>query len=132
MILHEFTYDWDGTSHLNEKPVAWWPGSYRVRIVKLGSDSFDVKFLKPMAVIITNNYSGTSLKNYIQNFALKISAQYGIDIERAYWVEVDSDVRIALFSDKRMLKDGPLYITEWRPARPNELKMLDPWLVDLK
>lgn len=132
MILHEFTYDWDGKSHLNEKPVAWWPGSYRVRIVKLGSDSDDIKFLKPLAVIIKNNHSGTSLKNYIQNFALKISAKYGIDIERAYWVEVDGDVRIALFSDKQMLKDGPLYITEWRSARPNELEMLNPWLVDFK
>lgn len=130
MILHDFVYEWDGKAHSNEKPIAWWPGSYRVRIVKIGSDSSHVKFLKPMAVILKNNNAGTSMRNYIQNFALKISEKYGFDIEKSFWVEVEDEIKIALFTDKRVLQDGPLYIAEWRPARPNELEMLAPYLVD--
>ena len=54
MILHDFIYEWDGKSTDGEKPVSWWPGSYHVKIVRLGTDSEDISYLVPMVVILKN------------------------------------------------------------------------------
>ena len=132
MILHDFVYSWDGKTHSDEKPITWWPGSYRVRIIKLGSDSDQVKFIKPLAVIIRNEGPGTSLKNYIHNFARKISVKYEFDLEKAFWVEMDDEIRVAQMEEKRHLQDGPLFLAGWRKIRPNELAMLKPYLFDPK
>ncbi|THB77113.1 MAG: hypothetical protein D3926_16190 [Desulfobacteraceae bacterium] len=132
MILHDFIYSWDGKTHADEKPVAWWPGSYRVRIVKLDSGHEGVKFIKPMAVILKNNSSGTSLRNYIENFAKKMSRQYDLELEKTLWVELDDGLKVARINEKRHLQNGPLYLVDWREARPNEQEMLKPFLKDFE
>ena len=69
MILHDITYEWDGKSRAGKKPISWWPGSYRVRIVKLGDDTKGISYLFPIAVIFkskeTTEFMNTSLQNYI-------------------------------------------------------------------
>ncbi len=130
MIRHEFVYSWDGKTHDNEKPVAWWPGSYRVRIVDLDHGKKNVTFIKPLAVIMKNNGKGTSIRHCIHNFALKISKKYGFDLEKALWVEMDDDIRVARVAGRQELQDGPLYRMTWRKALPNEREMLAPFLFD--
>lgn len=132
MILHDFVYSWDGKTHSDEKPITWWPGSYRVRIVKLDSGSGQVTFIRPLAVIVKNQGTGTSLKNYIQNFAQKISAEYGFDLEKALWIEMDDKIRVAQIGEKRHLQTGPLYLATWREIRPNEREMLMPYFFDVE
>jgi hypothetical protein len=135
MILHDITYEWDGKSYGGEKPISWWPGSYRVRIVKLGDDTKEVRYLFPVAVIfkaqkITQSLN-TSLKNYIDNFAKKISETYGIEIDKTLWVALDDKIRVAQLHPDRKLSNEILYTISWRDARPNELAMIDPYIRDL-
>ncbi len=134
MILHDITYEWDGKSKAGEKPISWWPGSYRVKIVKLGEDTKEISYLFPIAVIFksqkTTQFMNTSLENYIDNFAKKISKTYDLDIDKTLWVELGDKIRIAQLHPERQLSNETLYTISWRHARPNELVMIDPYIKD--
>ncbi len=134
MILHDITYEWDGKSRAGEKPICWWPGSYRVRIVKLGDDTRKISYLFPVAVIFKpqkmRKKMNTSLQNYIDNFAKKISKTYDLDIDKTLWVELGDNIRVAQLHPDRKLSDETLYTISWRDARPNELAMIGPYTKD--
>jgi hypothetical protein len=134
MILHDFTYEWDGKSHSGKKPVSWWPGCYRVRILKIGDETTRVQYLFPIAVVFksakTNAVMNTSLENYIHNFAEKISREYGLDMEKVMWVKMDDPVMVAHLTPDRKLSGAPLYTISWRPIRPNETAVIAPDITD--
>ena len=134
MILHDFTYEWDGKSRAGEKPICWWPGSYSVKIVKLGDDTKAISYLFPIAVIFkskkTTQFMNTSLQNYIDNFAKKISHAYDLEIAKTLWVELGDKIRVAQLHPERKLSDEILYTISWRYARPNELVMIAPYIED--
>ncbi|MEH0022507.1 MAG: hypothetical protein V6Z89_22855 [Desulfobacter sp.] len=134
MILHDFTYEWDGKSKSGETPISWWPGAYRVKIVKLGADTGGIQYLFPVAVILksvkTDAVMNTSLKNYIHNFAERLSEDYDLDIDKTLWAELRDKVRIAHLNPDRRLTERTLFSFSWRDARPNELEMIGPYLKD--
>ena len=136
MILHDFIYKWDGKSIRGEKPIAWWPGSYHVRIVKLGTDKKNISYLVPIAVILKNagtqpNMMNISLQNYVHNFALKLSKEYDLNINKTLWIEIDDKIRVAVLTPVQKMAREILYSTSWRPIRPNELAMIKPYISDM-
>lgn len=135
MLLHDFIYEWDGKSTDGEKPVSWWPGSYHVKIVKLATDNKDISYLIPFAVILKNARinptMNTSLKNYIHTFAQKISKEYNIDMEKTLWVELDDTIRVTRLHPDPKLASATLYSIPWRPIRPNEQALIEPYLADM-
>ena len=135
MILHDFIYEWDGKSTSGEKPISWWPGSYHVKIVKLGTDNKNISYLVPIAVILKNARTqatmNTSLRNYIHNFAQKISKEYDLAIDKTLWIELDDNIRVAMLNPDRQLAPETLYSISWRPIRPNELAMIEPYITDM-
>lgn len=135
MILHDFIYQWDGKSHNGEKPVSWWPGSYHVKIIKLAEDTENVSFLLPTAVLLKNAKLGpdvknTSLKNYIHTFAEKISKTYRLDLEKTLWIEIDDTIRVTRLPTGQPLSKT-IFSISWRPIRPNELALIEPYLEDM-
>jgi hypothetical protein len=90
--------------------------------------------LKSRAVICRNRDKGTSIRNCIENFARKVSQKYDLEIDRVLWVEIGQkdprDVQIATLKKVSPMGGKDLYSASWRPARPNEFKLLDPFLVD--
>ena len=88
----------------------------------------------PFAVILKNARlnptMNTSLKNYIHNFAEKISQTYGLDMEKTLWIEVDEGIEVARIRPAK-LTQASLYAVPWRPIRPNELKLIAPYLSDM-
>lgn len=135
MVLHDFIYKWDGKSRDGEKPVSWWPGSYHVKIIQLAADDSDICYLFPVAVILKNakleEPMNTSLRNYIHNFAQKISDEYDLEIQKTLWIEVDDTIRVASLNPDRKLVPELLYSIVWRPIRPNEQAMIEPYLFDM-
>ena len=135
MILHDFIYEWDGKSTAGEKPISWWPGSYRVKIVKLATDKKNISYLVHTAVILknamTNPTMNTSLRNYIHNFAKKISKEYDLEIDKTLWIELDDKIRVANLNPDQKLSTEILYAISWRPIRPNELAMIKPYITDM-
>ena len=135
MVLHDFIYEWDGKSRNGEKPISWWPGSYHVRIVQLASDSEDIRHLFTTAVILKNakieKQMNTSLRNYIHNFAQILSREYSLDIQKTLWIELDDKIRVAGLNADQKLEAEMLYTVSWRPIRPNELAMIEPYITDM-
>lgn len=138
MIIYDGIYEWDGKSTDGRQPICWWPGSYWMRIIDLTVDVPNMVHLKSHAVILKNRGKGTSLKNYIQNFAKTIAEKYTIDIEKTQWVEIIyngpdelEDIRIANIQCTSQMADKKLFAALWRPARPNDLKMLEPWMFNM-
>ncbi|MBU1342147.1 MAG: hypothetical protein KKE44_02525 [Proteobacteria bacterium] len=135
MILHDFIYEWDGKSTDGEKPVSWWPGSYHVKIVKLATDTKDISYLVPFAVILKNARinptMNTSLRNYIHNFAQKISKEYDLDMEKTLWVEIDDTIQVTRLHPDPKVVSATLYSIPWRPIMPNELAIINPYLADM-
>ena len=135
MILHDFTYEWDGKTHTDKKPIAWWPGAYRVRIVRLGEDSGNLSYLTPIAAICKPirepGTMNTSLRNCIENFAKAISKEYDLEIGKTLWIELDDKVTAAQFHADRKLTDETFYTVSWRPVRPAEMTMLEKYIKDL-
>ena len=107
MILHDFIYEWDGKSTSGEKPISWWPGSYRVRIVKLETEETGLSYLIPFAVILKNVKApatiNISLRNCIHNFAQKISNEYDLDINKTLWIELNGKIKVAMLNPDRQL-----------------------------
>jgi len=135
MLLYDFIYEWDGKSNKGEKPISWWPGSYRVKIVKLATDKNNISYLFHTAVILKNARinptMNTSLKNYIHNFARKISKEYNLKIDKTLWIELDDKIQVAQLKPKQKLVFEILYSISWRPIRPNELEMIKSYITDM-
>lgn len=142
MILYDGIYEWDGKSRDGKQPICWWPGSYRMRIVDLTSDNPKIIYLKSYAVILKNMGKGTSLKNYIHNFARIISEEFHIEIEKTLWAEIGKSapddleyglesLMIANIRCISHVSDKKLFSAVWREARDNEMRLLFPWIVDL-
>lgn len=135
MILHDFIYEWDGKTHSSKKPISWWPGSYHVKIVQLAADKENISYLVPTAVILKNaktqSTMNITIKNYIHNFAQKISKKYDLDINKTLWIELDDKIRVAMLSPSQKVISDILYSISWRPIRPNELKMIKPYIFDM-
>lgn len=138
MIVFDGIYEWDGRSTDGRQPICWWPGSYWMRIVDLTKDRPNVVHLKSHAVILKNRGKGTSLRNYIQNFAKIISEKYDVDIEKSMWVEIirsrpeePEEICVANIDCVSRLSRQKLFSALWRPVRPNELKLLEPWLFNM-
>ncbi len=134
MIVHDFTHEWDGKSQSGEKPITWWPGAYRIRILRLGDPDQKVQFLFPSAVVFKSMGSekgmNTALKNYVDNFAKKLAKKYELNIEKTLWVEWEMPPVVAQLSPDRTLGDDTLYSISWRPIRPNEEALILPDLED--
>ena len=134
MILYDGIYEWDGKQKGGRRPVCWWPGKYRIRIIRLNVDTPGVHYLKTHAVLCHNMGKGTSIKNYIQNFARRISEEYGIDMEKTLWVEFldypGDDIVVAQMDRMANMVGKRLYSCSWRPIRTNESQMLVPYMKD--
>ena len=130
MILHDFTYEWDGKSASGKKPISWWPGCYRVRIIRLGPDEAPVKYLFPVAVVFkpvkTKAVMNTSLENYLHYFAEEISREYRLEPAKALWIKLGDPVRVAQLKPERKLSDETFYSVSCRPVRPNEMAAIEP------
>ena len=136
MILHDFVYEWDGKSHDGKKPIAWWPGAYHVRIIRLDAPETGMSYLVPTAVILKNAHAqnemkNTSLRNYIHTFAEKISQTYSLDMAQTLWVELDDTIRVTRLSSESRVVSPAMFDIDWREIRPNELKMIEPYINDL-
>ncbi|MBC8439919.1 MAG: hypothetical protein H8D87_09550 [Deltaproteobacteria bacterium] len=135
MLLHDFIYEWDGKTTKDEKPVSWWPGSYRVKIVRLATDRNNISYLFHTAVILknarVNPTMNTSLKNYIHNFARKISKEYDLNIDKTLWIELADKIQVAQLKPEQKLAPEILYSVSWRPIRPNELEMIKSYITDM-
>jgi len=131
MIIYDGIYKWDGKQRDSTPPVCWWPGEYHIRIIKLKSDIPEIHFLKEHAVLCQNMGTGTSIQNYVQNFARLVSAKYHLKMEKTMWVEFlkipRKEIMVANIDRVANMSGKGVFKPTWRPILANERKMLSPY-----
>ena len=132
MILHDFVHQWDGKSQSGERPITWWPGAYRVRIIQLDDPDAGVHYLFPRAVVFSaipmEGSLNTHLKNHIDNFAREMARAFNLNIEKTLWVEWGTPPMVAILKPSGFLGDKTFYAISWRPPRRLELDQIIPYL----
>lgn len=86
MAIFNGRYQWDGTKSGELEPVAWYPGSYDVKIVTLGGDDKVIAF-KTALCLYSGTGEGQSISAHPERFAKRICADFSLDLERVLWVE---------------------------------------------
>ncbi|GAB6146795.1 hypothetical protein [Desulfocicer niacini] len=132
MIIYDGIYKWDGKQRNGQTPVCWWPGEYRIRIIKLKLETSKIHFLKDHAVLCRNMGKGTSIHNYVQNFARLVSERHNLQMEKTLWIEFlkvpREEIVVANMNRVAGMSGKGLFKPSWRPILPNEQKIISPYL----
>lgn len=127
MAIFNGRYEWDGTKSGELEPVAWYPGSYDVKIVTLGGDDKVIAF-KTVLCLFSGTGEGQSISAHPEKFAKRICADFSLDLERVLWVEdllVGTDrYQIVNFSKAGRLGKEYFYQPSKRVASVSETRLI--------
>ena len=129
MEIFNGTYSWDGKKHDGRDPIAWFPGSYNLRIFNLTISNGGVTHLKPYLCLFSETGYGHSISAKPGNFAKHVSRDFSLDMERVLWVEEfqenEDRFEIIVFSRNGKLGDEPLYHAERRFPTEGERTLIE-------
>ena len=135
MAIFNGRYQWDGTKKDNLDPVAWYPGSYDVKILDRSGTEGKVRYFKPYICLYARTGEGQSISANPEKFAKRICNDFSLDIDRVLWVEdllTEQDrYDIVLFTRTGKMGKGFFYRTEKRKALKAETKIIRQALADL-
>lgn len=135
MAIFNGRYRWDGTKKDNFDPVAWYPGSYDLKILDCSGREGKVKHLKTSICLYARTGEGQSISANPEKFAKRICNDFSLDIDRVLWVEdllTEKDrYDIILFTRTGKMGKGFFYRTEKRQALEAEVKMIQQALANL-
>ncbi len=81
MTLFNGRYSWDGTKKDNREPIAWFPGSYDLKILSRGDAKSRVKHLKQYTCIYSKTGDGLSISENPEKFGKGIGKN-SVDLEK--------------------------------------------------
>jgi hypothetical protein len=135
MAIFNGRYRWDGTKKDDLEPIAWYPGSYDVKILDRSGSEGKVRPFKTAICLYARTGEGQSISASPEKFAKRICNDFSLDIERVLWVEdllSEKDrYAIILFTRTGKMGKGFFYRTEKRQALNAEVKMIEQALVEL-
>ncbi len=135
MAIFNGRYCWDGTKKDDVEPIAWYPGSYDVKILDRSGTEGKVRHFKTAICLFARTGEGQSISASPEKFAKRICNDFALDIDRVLWVEdllTEKDrYDIILFTRTGKMGKGFFYRTEKRQALEAEVKMIQQALVDL-
>lgn len=136
MAIFNGRYRWDGTKKDNLEPIAWFPGSYDVKILEHPVPPGKVQLLKPYICLYARTGEGQSISANPEKFAKRICNDFSLDIERVLWVEdllTETDrYEIALFTLIGTMGNNVFYRSTKRQAFAGEVKMIEQALAALQ
>ncbi len=135
MAIFNGRYRWDGTKQDDLDPIAWYPGSYDVKILDCSGKESKVSHFKTSICLYARTGEGQSISANPEKFAKRICNDFSLNIDRVLWVEdllSEKDrYAIVLFTRTGKMGKGFFYRTEKRQALDAEVKMIERALVDL-
>jgi len=130
MILYDGIYSWSGKTSTGKRPVSWWPGSYRVKVVDLSDTTPDgVYHIKPMICLFADTGKGFNVRNHFQYFAQSICQEFGLRLKKVLWVEYYPEgpaMDVATLNEGAMVGKERLYTVHWRPIHEDETLLIEP------
>ena len=135
MAIFNGRYRWDGTKKDALDPIAWYPGSYDVKILDRSGTEGKVRHFKSTICLYARTGEGQSISASPEKFAKRICNDFDLDIDRVLWGEdlltEKNRYDIILFTRTGKMGKGFFYRTEKRHALEAEVKMIQQALVDL-
>lgn len=134
MAIFKGRYSWDGKKNDQREPIAWFPGTYDLKIVDLAEGKRGVTFLKPVLCIYTNTGAGYSISEHPEKFAKRICSDFSLEMDKVLWTEqlengTDS-FEIITFKKFGMIGKDPLYLIRKRKPLTNEMKLIKKGLAE--
>lgn len=128
MKIYAGIYSWDGKKTDHREPIAWFPGSYHLKIFDVRNESSPVQHLKPYICIYAETGEGMSISANPEKFARRICIDFNLDIDKVMWVEElgesTGNFEVVVFSPKGKLGDITLYSIAKRSPMDGELKSI--------
>jgi hypothetical protein len=135
MAIFNGRYRWDGTKKDNLEPIAWFPGSYDVKIIDRSIPAGKVRLLKPYICLYARTGEGQSISANPEKFAKRICNDFSLDIERVLWVEdllTEKDrYEVIIFTLTGKMGNDVFYRSEKRTALLREVKMIERALAEM-
>lgn len=136
MKIYADIYSWDGKKTDHQEPVAWFPGSYHLKIFDVRDNVSGVEPLKPYICIYAETGQGMSISAKPDKFVKKICSDFDLEMEKVLWVEelgASSGIfEVVVFTRSGKLGDVVLYSISKRAPMPGELKSIEKELAALK
>ena len=135
MIVYDGTYRLQPDTERGLTPGPTRICTWRVRIIKLTIGQPAVQHLKPTIVVANQTGLATSLISCAEAVGKKISLDFKLNIKKVLWVELiptkPGQWYAAVFTPQS--ESGPdfNYRIHWRPARPNEINLIKPFIPDI-
>ena len=129
MKIYQGKYSWDGKKHDELEPIAWFPGSYDLKIIAMPDGGKGrVRYLKPYLCIFARTGEGLSISANPEKFAKRICAEFALELEKVLWVEDllsgPEGFEVVGFRKTGKIGDTPFYRIERRRATAGELEMI--------
>jgi hypothetical protein len=129
-------YSWDGKKHDNQDPIAWFPGSYNLKIFNVSNGEKAVKHLKPYICIYSKTGEGHSISANPEKFAKHICTDFSLEMEKVLWAEElfndSGQFEVVVFKQTGRLGHDYFYRVEKRRPMAGEKRMIEKQLADLK
>lgn len=124
MIIFDGDYSWSGKKNDENKPVSWWPGSYRLTIIDRSGETPGVRRLKPVIILAAETKEGFLVKNRYEDLVRKVCKDFNLEMDKILWTSYNlnshSEMEIAVFNPVTRIGKEILYTVGWRPVMPNE------------
>jgi hypothetical protein len=128
MIIFNGRYSWDGTKTTGREPIAWYPGSYYLKIIDLTGEGGDITHLKPYICIYSGTGEGQSISDNPEKFVKQICYDFSLPMEKVFWVEdlvTGTDRYLVIsFEERGRMGDRVFYNIEKRKPLSGELRLL--------
>lgn len=130
MNIYSGRYHWDGKKHTRDiEPIAWFPGSYNLKIFNIGSRKSTVKHLKPYLCIYSKTGEGISISANPEKFAKHICHDFQLELDKVLWAEEreedSGDFEVVVFHEQRRVGDTCFYTVEKRQPMAGEKRIID-------
>jgi hypothetical protein len=109
--------------------------SWRLRLFDFSISHPDVKHLRPYAVVATQTGEGIFKTTCAESLGKRICRDFNLEINGILWIEHYPDepaLYVAMFKPTSYFDNEIFYSIDWRPIRPNELQLIQPFIPEIE
>ena len=135
MIIFDGTYRLQRQEDKSSNADRNWACSWRLKLFDFTMSHPDVKHLKPYAVVATQTGGGFFKTTCAESLGKRICRDFNLEIEEILWIEhypEEPALYVAMFKPKSYIGNEILYTIDWRPIRPNELQVIQPFVPEIE
>ena len=135
MIVYDGIYRLPAGLDQGFQPRSEWEYAWQVRIINFGLSQSNVEHLRSRIVVANQTGSKNCLASCAESIGKKISRDFDLDVSRVLWVEHfpnnPKQWFVAVFKPKSGFGSGITYHIQWRPIRPVEISLINPFISEI-